>query len=188
MNQGLEFILECLQRIEDFFGSLLHNKGSSHASESRSGLVNSGMLHFPEEARQHRNNLVFTPDAFASGAISLVLPCDHMVLVIGHMIGGPGLESLPQGSIHLDYSSSRKDQDPKAYQILKVRQRVLGGSILVERSSLMTPSPEGIHRTLAFFDSGFHDQLLVRFQGVCDGKQVVVDLGLKLSGNAPDFG
>ena len=67
MDQRLEFVLERFQRFIDFLGSLLHRKGFCDAFEARSGFVNCRVLHFPEKACQHGNDLIFTPDTFARG-------------------------------------------------------------------------------------------------------------------------
>jgi hypothetical protein len=61
--------------------------------------------------------------------------------------------------------------------------------IVVKACSLLAAaSPESINRALAFLDSGFDNELFVLFECIGNGQQVIVDLGFKLSGNAPDFG
>ena len=117
----------------------------------------------------------------------MVFQRKHLILIVLYMIFGPRVEYSSQSPIHFEHSSSREDQNPKASQILEVCKGILRGSILVEGSSLLTTAPEGINRALTFLDPGLDDKLFVLLQGIGDGEQVLIDLGFKLSGNAPDL-
>lgn len=135
MKEGLELIFKRIQRLIDLFGPLSHGEGSSYTSEPWSRLVNCRMLYLPEKPCQHRNDLVFTPDALARVAVAMVFKRENLSPGL-HGVGGPGTENPTQSTVHFEDSFSRKNKNPKPRQIVQVCQGVPGRLIVVKSGSL----------------------------------------------------
>jgi hypothetical protein len=86
---------------------LLHAEVVSYSDEPSIWFVDCRMLHFPKEAGQHRNDLIFSFDFVALPVLTVVFERLNLT-VIFDMVRIPPVEFPAQQSINLRQPASRK--------------------------------------------------------------------------------
>jgi hypothetical protein len=124
--------------------------------------VDRGMLHFPKERDQHRDDLIFSPDFVALPALAVVLERLNVAVVFDG-VSSPGGEDLTQFAVDFRQPTPRERQDANTGKIVQTPECIDLRSAFIESRSLLAP-PKLLKRALARFDTALDGQSFVPLQ------------------------
>src|ERR1039457_2494506 len=161
-SQRLELFLKCPERLNDVSRALPHAEVVGYSAETGIRFVDRRMLHFPKEASQHRDHLIFSLDLVALPARAVVFERLNVAVVFDGVCS-PGGEDLTQFAIDFCQPSPRERKDANAGKVVQACQRIVLWPALVESRPLLV-RPKLLKRALARFDPALHGQSFVPLQ------------------------